>query len=353
MSFATSLASFTQAFKHKLTLPVNRKHELLVMENGEFSGRPAVIPVGIVETQEELDLQKGVTESFAKVFSDWQRISREGGGSNETGDPYSDQAIAAELETWSYDGANDGIVCTLNTVSYVGFISPQRYDDFILEVEVSSVSGDDDVIGLCIAHAVDNNGNSHTLEVVRRWHGRAPMVISKDFRVNTQTIEEITNGLTWSDGVVADGTTVGNGEKAGWSSLNQPIKLKVTRRGDILTIETTQPNSSSYYAPAKTVIDLSADSRLEVFRGPQRFGYICQSQPNSTWNVLQRPGNRIPIVDLRDYTLWLFDDGNWTSTPSDINDLVDRGILAKSWLHINPTTGKVYYHNGTNALAGI
>lgn len=348
-----SITAFFGAVKNRLAVPLNAQHQLLTYDGEGFNAEPVIRRVGIVETQEELDFQQGATEPFDEVFDSWKRISRlhPDNGNAENTDRYSDEAIADELNTWEYDSDNNQVVCQDNTTSLVGFIAPESFEDFIFEVQFTSSGNDDDWIGVCIAYAEDEDGNTHTLDVMWCLHGEAPVTIVKDRMIfedddgsliNGIWHLNITDGLRWSDGTEADGSTVENGANDGWGSLSTGPTVKVTRRGDEITVETTQLDESDYYDPATTTFTLNDDPELEVFKGPQRFGYLCRSQDSATWNTLQRPGARDPIIDTRDLTYYTYEDGEWVEQGSGLSALTDDDIISTSALHFNPTTERYY-----------
>jgi hypothetical protein len=246
-------------------------------------------------------------ETFATVAARWQRIARSSSNAINAGlNRYSDVAIPAELLAWSINPAANSVANTTNSSGMVGFVSPEKFDNYVLESILKSTNSDNDFIGLCIAHAMDDLGQTHTLTVMRALNGAAPMMITKDFMVDitdwnsiqtppgTTTTSKynrnVRNGLKWANGVEAVAPSGASG-LPGWLSQPQGCRLKVTRAGDFVTIETSQLGESAYFAPATTVIDLSADPALWVFRGAQSFGYVAQSQALSTWEVLQRPGD--------------------------------------------------------------
>lgn len=341
------IVNFINAVKGHLTLPPNRAGQLLVTTAGKFDSRPLVKSVGLAESQAEVDEQKGALEDFETVFNTWTRISRRG----EEG--WTDEAIPSELDEWTFSAVDNTITCTINSASLVGFISPLAYDQFVLEAQLTSGDVDDDFIGFCIAFAEGDDGRTHTLTVTRQLNTIAPMLIQKDRLMDeSYTVAAVMNGLTWQDGTVATGPIPGTSDQ-GWDLIPTGIRLRVTREDDIITVETSQVNDTVIYGPATVVIDLSADPELDVFRGPQRWGYVCQSQVGATWEVIQRPGLGIPVVDLRDNTLWEYVDGSWTATSSDIADLIARGILAEEWLHVNPKYDRFYYLDNQQTLTRV
>lgn len=344
----SKIKAYLTQIGERFKVPLNTGSQLLAQDNGRFTTLPTIVELGIVESTTELEAQKGQSESFASVFGRWDRISR-------NDDPTAGDAVNPdELETWVYHEDTDTIECTKNTSTFVGFVSPDAYDDFIMEVEVNSAGDDDDFIGVIAAYALDSDGVSHVLSVMRGLNNIAPMAIYKDrgsFSGNAWQLP-VYEGLTWADGTVADGSAAANAY-GGWDTITVPYKIKITRKGDILTIETSNTGETTYFDPAKTVIDLSSVSELEVFRGPQRFGYCCLSQEKSTWNVLQRPGAKKPIYDLPNQQLWTFEDGNWVSEDATVAQAVAQGVLVPEWMHFNPQTGSYFFMEPGNALVKV
>lgn len=331
---------FTDDVAASFVVPENLQNTILVTTpEGKFTGRASTKPASIVETTDELETQKGVAENFQDVFKWWKRISR-------GDDPTTDSFNTDELNAWTYDQPSDSIKSTINSVSVMGFVSPEKFDDYVFEVQISSTDGDDDFAGVIVAYALDKaTGLTHTLSVMRGGNGAAPMTIDVDyfnFAASRYRVATVLNGLTWMDGTVATGAGL-NGGHGGWSLQPNGCRVKVTRKGDILTIETTQMGSTVYFEPAKTIIDLSTDPNLAVFRGPQSFGYTAMSQGLATWKVFQRPERREPIIDIRDWSKWVDASGTWTKVTSTKAEIVAEGWLAKEWLHFNVTTGKYYY----------
>lgn len=337
MSVPNAIMQFTQILRNKLSVPFNSKHQLLLRENGGFSAKPPVIPAGIVVSAEELEAQLGLSESFSEVFDSWLRFSRRSG--------YNDDAIPEELEAWVYLPEEDLIRCTLNTESVVGFISPERYDQYTLETVLSSVDKDDDFIGVVIAHATDELGRNHILTAMRSGMGIAPLVIDKNptgHNTRHYNVAAVFEGLTWINGTLATGPGP-NGGNGGWSDIPDGVRLKVTRKGDLITVETSQFGESEYFAPATTLIDLASDPELAVFRGPQRFGYVACSQKYATWKVLQRPSQLSPVYDLNEGKYYQYNGNEWVAETKSITDLVAEDILTPGWMHLNLATGRYFF----------
>jgi hypothetical protein len=308
-------------------------------EAGKFITRQVCSRRSIVETDAELNAMRGATENFGNIFKYWKRVSR-------LGVDFSDVSNVAELEGWSYDSPTDKLMSTINSGTVIGFMSPDKFDDFIFDAQLSSVNGDDDFIGLCIAYAVDPaDGKTHTLTAMRGMNGPAPLTIDKDYNgygTSVYRIASVFNGLTWANGVVATAAGV-NGANGGWSATGIGTRLRVTRRGDIITVETSQPNSNVIYDPATTTFNLATDPQLAIFRGPQSFGYMAQSQANATWAVTSRPSVSLPIIDVRTWTKYTKSDAVWTPMQTSKAALIADGTFSPGWSYTNETLGKFYF----------
>lgn len=338
--------NFITRVRQGTNLPLNQNGSLLVgAAGGLFDALQSAMPVAWVENDTELTQMQNNSENFANVFNSWRRISRSGVNS-------SDNAIPAELNAWSYDAVNDRIRNTTNSSSVIGFVSPERFDNFVFEAQLTSTDGDNDFIGLIIAYAKDaSTGLTHILTATRGLNGSAPFMIDKNFNgfdTRELVISNQLGVLKWGDGTVA--TAAGAASLPGWSGFPTGTKVKVTREGDIITCETTQINETTYVDAAKIVFDLSANPALSVFRGPQSYGYMSMSQANSSWATLQKPGGKPTIVDIRDFSIWTWQNNAYVKSTSSVADLVANRVLVQNWLHLNTVTGKAFVLSYDNTL---
>lgn len=347
MKMYDNVVGFTNKLQQTLSLTKNTKNDMLrVDKDGKYTTRPICKLAAIVETQEELNLHLNVSEDFSEIFNYWQRISR-------AGETYSNEAIPDELQGWQYIPETDSIQSTINSVGLIGFISPESFDSYIFDVQVSAVDTDDDNIGLCLAFATDpDTGESHTLTVHRAMNGAAPMLLFIDLGLSggkALRMRSILNGLTWADGTVADST---NGQPlihGSWTDAGIGCRLRVIREGDQFTVKTSQVNSTEFFEPATFSFNLNDDKRYEVFKGYQQYGYIAQSQRYATWTVNERPVVSYPIIDIRTWDVYRRIDGVWVKTPSTKADIIQMGLLVPNWSHQNPLTSKFFFmDNATN-----
>lgn len=342
------IEDFTDGVIRSTAVPINSANKILRTDaDGVFQANSLVRGTSIIENDTELEIMKGSKESFADIFNWWQRISR-------GGPTFTDNYKPAELDTWQYNADTDTVVNPINSGSVIGFISPDKFDNYVLDTQMSSIGNDDDFIGVIIAYAVDPVDNTtHILTAIRGGNGTAPMVIDKDYygyNVRRYSVGAVYNGLTWCNGVVANTTNGVNGANGRWFTAGVGCRLKITRRGDIITVETSQYNSKDLFEPAKFTFDLSADPNLAVFRGEQSYGYVAVSQPMATWVVNKRPEIRDPIIDIRDWSTWTYIDDAWVKATGTKQTVLARGLLTSDWLHQNITTRKFFYLNAANQL---
>lgn len=314
-----------------------------------IAGDDLLKKITLVSTTAELDQAKGATVDFATVFNSWKRISHWSGPERP--------AVEAELQTWAYDAATNSIKNTTNSGTMIGLISPEKYGDYVFEVDISSTNADDDVIGLIAAYA-EVDGIGHTLNVWRSTGGFGFKLLTVAYNYPTgplydqKDLASTNGGLKWSDGVVDDSRPMGAGTDwvKGWNLNPSGCRLRIVRQGDILTISTSNMGSNGTYVPtAQVTVDLSSDPLLAKFKGSAQIGYAAASQAESTWSVLQAPSTKYNIYDLRNNHVWMWRNGAWVDS-----GYVTDATLIKNRLYKNTLNGSSYYcdANGQFLLLG-
>lgn len=217
---------------------------------------------------------------FADVFNSWKRFSHHAANWNQP-------ANATELNAWEYDAATDTVKCTVNSSSYIGFVSDKEIGDFNFDVEVglplSSTDGDNDSITLVIAFKT-KDGKEHNLSVVRSG--------SIENHLNVTTLFGV-----YYDYQLPDQKTVGvvdTGETP-FAWKGHYARMRIKRRGEAFVVESTPATQSSWAAAVdsdfvhKIEFSLSDMPELAVFKGLNRFGYGALSQTHSTYRAFVRP----------------------------------------------------------------
>lgn len=217
---------------------------------------------------------------FSDVFNSWSRFSHQAAN-------WSQPANATELNAWAYDAATDTIRCTINSATYIGFVSNTEVGDFNFDVEVglplSSTDGDNDAITLVIAFKT-KDGREHTLNVVRSGSTEAHVKATTLFGVyyDYQLPDQLQVGA------------VDTGESP-FPWRGRYARIRVTRRGDAFTVASTDALAKTWAsavdADFKHVIQFTLNDKpeLAVFKGVNRFGYGSLSQLDSSYRAYVRP----------------------------------------------------------------
>ena len=252
---------------------INNRELLLHMEQINAHGRkwndPGYFGLENIQNKTLSDL---VTQpTFADVFNSWYRFSH----SSSTTYP----ANASELNNWTYTASTDTIKCTINSVTYIGFVSTVPMGDFVFDAAVSSTDTDDDNIGLVIGFYKDpTTGKEYTLSLIR--------TLSRDTPAMTYSIRLVYNFLQADQWEIE---LAGAKMSYGWSTVGE-CRIRAERVGSVYTLGMWGFNSVNGGAQDYSrVLDLDSDPRLAVFKGSTRYGYACHSQNSSSFRSIIRP----------------------------------------------------------------
>ena len=183
---------------------------------------------------------KYINEYSAKrVFYGWYRFSH-GGGSPFARPDTSQPANENELDAWNYTGSTEAINCTVNSTSYIGFVTPAdgKVDAFDLSVSfTSSQPIDNDVVSIVLAFNVDSSGKEHTISLIRSGNKTYPTQYLYAIVYNFAMPDESTifdgNNLITDTNTTSWGTVDGHGA---WN--NQFVRNRIVRSGDTFTVTT-------------------------------------------------------------------------------------------------------------------
>lgn len=320
----------------ELKKPVgNRGQVYYFSTNGMSDSSPDFIlkKANIVETDIELDELKNKMrgENFSNVFNSWQRFSHLNS---------SQPANTSEMNSWKYDSANNKVICTVNSASYIGFVSKTKYKSYNLSCTFSSTDADDDSIGIVIAFAVDENNIEHTLSAIRTG-GHYPE-----------------NGYMWY--IVYDlmqptqkvlvGKNLNGDKKSDWSSISKGCKVKIDRSMESIKAYTSLRGGNGELSDDSVLeISLNSDEVLSKFKGDCSYGYSCCSQSNSTFtDITFSDGLSDAIYDINNGQTWIYNDktSKWVIT-SDRN--LEKDIGPGKFLY-SEQTGKFYYIDDDNEI---
>lgn len=341
-SVATPQESREATSNEKYMTPVRTRDTIMSIVRGSegevpFSTNTNIDPgylllrtPSIVATEAEATTQRNLAISWEPVFNNWYRFSH-----NTT---ENQPANLSELNEWEYDSVNNRVLCTRNSATVIGMVSDFDVEDYVLEVSMTSTNGDDDWIGVVFGFEIDENGREHTLIAWKHTGGNnASPILGVAYNMRSGFSGQISDLDLGSN---SNGLTrPGQIGKIGWAANPQGSKIKVTRVGDVFTIETTDTESpDTYIDSAKVVVDLNDYPELEMFKGATRWGYVCHSQAASTWDVIQRPVelNRFAVDETK--VIWDWDGSQWNQIDGQYDELVPPGRL-----YYNEITQKLYY----------
>lgn len=275
--------------------------------------------------------EKTKIETWNTIFNTWKRFSHGNGKAGQGPAQY--PSMESELTSWQYNASNQNVRSTINSETYLGFVSPAVYTRYNFEVQCLSTNADNDMNGIVIAYTELDN-RQYTLSAVRvilpEGHtlpeaGAKPWAIVYNYHQPDQKI--ITQGNY-------NFTTSG-----GWSNYPSGVKIKVQRDGNIIKADTSDfaDTSNAYISPLQ--VDLTQDPLLEKFIKPCACGYGNQSQNASSFVTLQFSGaNTIYNYDTNQIWYYNFGTSSWIlDTTQTVMDHIEPG-----YLYSNPNTCDMY-----------
>lgn len=285
----------------------------------------------IVNTQNELDSEKEKEINFADVFNNWQRFSHN--GANQP-------ANSSEMQNWKYNSSNDTVVCAVNSTTYIGFVSTDKYDKYVHEVTMSSTDGDNDMIGVIVAFATDSNGKQHTISAIRCASSESHIAV---------------NGTAYRWALVYDYCqptakllstyNLNETDTSGWGSRGS-VRVKILRNGSIITAYTSSFGDTTILNNSKLQIDLNSDPVLSIFKSACSYGYSCLSQNSSTFSDIKFAGGLDNyIYDVINNQVWKYDNGWVLDTSKNIIDDIGVGRFV-----LNENTGKLFFINSSHQI---
>ena len=232
---------------------------------------------------------KYINEYTAKrVFYGWYRFSH-GGGSVGSRPNTSQPARSNELDAWNYTEGTEAINCTVNSTSYIGFVTPAdgKVDAFDLSVSFTSVNADNDVVSIVLAFNVDSNGKEHTISLIRSGNKSYPTQYLYAIVYNFAMPDEST--IFDGNSLITDNSGAGH---AAWNS--KFVRNRIVRSGDTFTVTTSQAIDPSNHNGTNSQLDSSTTHTFSLgsysfgnlfsaANGGARWGFSCMSQQDSSW----------------------------------------------------------------------
>ena len=297
-----------------------------------------------IETSAELTDAQILVNPLA-VTATWSRFSHSG-----TAQPL---ANTNDADAWFYNSSNQAIENPLNTGSATGFYSPKSYTNYTHQVRMSgTTSTDDDIMGVVIAYVIEN-GEHHTLSVVRQTHGGV-----------------VASGLTWglvyniyqtghtdttrNQALLVNGTslgTAGNSSQYNWNAFPNGTTVKVVKTGSSISCKTSEFNSTSLDDNTEITFDLSSDTRTQRFVGAVPYGYLAISQGPASFSNIEFTSDTNPesIIHFQkngatDFYEYNNSTGQWDADTTSV--LADK----KGKFYHNGKTGRTFFNDGNNVF---
>lgn len=213
------------------------------------------------------------------VFLDWRKFSHQG-----TKQP----SNVAEMDAWRYNAATDELICTQNTGTFVGAVSPDYYDNFETRSLFRSNNRDNDAMAFIIAFAVDALGREHTLSAVRNHTLQKKWALYYNFRQSNEIL------LAFDDNVV--GT-------ADWNLFYpKGTVIEVSRKGDDIVARTSDAGEDE--VKYEISVDLNSRPQLNVFKGPQSIGVASWSQESASLKIEEFYGEKTEVYTTYNLRAW-------------------------------------------------
>jgi hypothetical protein len=257
---------------------------------------------------------------------------------------YSSKSLAPNrdpYQTWVYNTTSKAVVQTYNTNYYTGFVSIDKYDNYIHEVTLSAGgNADDDWIGAVIAHTYDPIlGRNEILLVGVCQNVGTPGLFSLQ-HVNIDTFDQ--NAYVETQQVLdhkTHDTIYTNPGSTGWK--NKRMRIRVVRVGDKISVIATKWNQlQDFVLTSKMSLDLSTNPQLSMFRGPQSYGYWCRSEANSTYSDIHFEGglNKNLIADVEQNICYIYKNNTWINSGLTVQETFNYPRYIT-----NPDTGQKFY----------
>lgn len=220
--------------------------------------------------------------TFKEVFDSWVRISHQKDSLTQPQNP-------GELNSWSYDEATDTLKCTINSASFIGFVSQEAVGDYVFDTLVGSPNGDNDALVIILAMTEDAQGNEHTLCAVRARSTETHMAINGKFDIWYNYHQPSRKLVLSGGGTASDGGWGGRYSRITAIRSGSEFKVTCTKFSTNKTIE--GHSNATVEVTHQFSVDMMPE--LAIFKSGGQFGYGCMSQPDSTFINILRPDEQV------------------------------------------------------------
>lgn len=221
------------------------------------------------------------------VFNNWKKFSHKG---------VFQPANSLEMNAWRYKEDTDELICTQNTDTYVGAVSPDVYDDYYIKAQFRSNNWDDDAMAFVVAYTLDEYSREHTISAVRTHSSAITWSLVYNYSSTGQK--------TLASNIEVDKELVSNDNtKGGWAGFypNGTI-IEVVREGTKITAKTSAAGKTELGYELK--IDLDSLPELAKFKKPCHIGVASLSQQDSALKIQEFRGNKTEVYTVYNLRAW-------------------------------------------------
>lgn len=266
-------------------------------------------------------------------------------------------AVKADLLGWTWKNALSSTVHVPESTSLTTLLSPNAYDNYSFEVELNSADAQGGAIGVCAAF-IRKNGKDYGIFALRHPGGLAADAAAgnlpggtfyKRFSVGINLLQDDAVDLGSADFDVPAGDT--------WPVAGS-CRMKVTRNGNVIYIQTTPFGSSDFTAGMTVTVNLNDLPELAVFKAPTLWGLTKYKQTNTAFRMFARPDATPPYVSLandadgNDISLInRFNGQYWVAQPMSL----DNSFAKPNRLYYSEINRRMFYtrRDGTLRLLGF
>lgn len=307
-----------------------------------------------VETEAELNDLKTRSISLSEIYNNWTAFAHNGDYETSHASSSSQQEQAQEIANpksfWTYNATAGTMVCSKNSVTYLGFVDNKHYvDNYTMQAVLSSSDSDNDSIGLVIAYYKDSQNKEYTLSVVRtRQSSESHTGVDYNSDGSARTNKSIpmwaiVYNYKQADSRLITSATISGDNSGNWSSTSGTT-VKIVRNGDNITCYASPYGSTTLDTTNALTIDLNNIDVLSVFKGKRQYGVSCFSQPASTFSTITiQLANT--IYDMRDGSGWVYNNGSWSQVTNKLYTDFEVGRILNSQDFNKSYYIDVPYHN--------
>lgn len=270
------------------------------------------------------------------VFNTWPRFSSANWYPTQADIPAGNEALS-----WAWDEVSGSPKSTVNSSTYLGLVSKEKVENFVLESTFSSSANDDDVIGYVVAARYTDKLETLSLLVnPGGWAAFKGMALVYNYLLPGQKTLAMNDQLQqWS----------ANGGLGYWPGKD--IRVGMMRRGANLSFYATNwgdPNGDRW---AEFQYDMNSDPVLAGLLGPQSYGYSMISQANSIFKNVRFVGGVLwdVVVDAQANAVYRYNGTSWVVIPG----LKPSNIYGTRRKVISQDTLQEFYINADGSITKL